>query len=167
MSRRWVMLTPAELLIARQVGLMRALTHRNDPKQSREDGIHIHQEGVAGELAFAKAVNCYPHLDPTFRPLAHDCTLRDLRVDVKTMSRHDSRMLVPTSHERSAVEVYVLLTGRAPHFQIVGAALPPDVFRAEYLAELKEDNPTYAVPQDTLTSVADAVLAAKAARKDR
>ena len=91
---------------------------RKEMKCSPTDGLIMHIEGAAGELAFSKLFNVYPPLVvvsggdfPLFEVRLPD----GRRVDVKTTKYDDGKLVVAKyKGDKGGVQLYALLTGEFP-----------------------------------------------------
>ena len=109
------------------------------------DSSKAHQyehEGVCGELAYCKLFNLYPRIwdglaaaesgnDPG--DIVHD----GYRIDVKTTSFEEGRLLVEPHKRHSPVDFYALMVGTGKVFRLAGYAPVEDVFRPEHIVSIR------------------------------
>ena len=115
-----ITLTEGEIMLARTIASFRTglnrITNVGQPlKISNQDNFTNDLIGICGEMAFAKRMNIY--LDFSFNPRSggSDCKLRNGQTaDVKTTSRADGRLVVPSWKEKKPSDYYVLVTGDVP-----------------------------------------------------
>ena len=126
-----VTLTPSELILASGVGARRhaanLLANRPDAHRAPADW-SLHIEGSCAELAAAKATSRYWLASVDFR----ERTAGDLAggVEVRATERADGCLIL---HERDADDrPFVLVTGRAPHFDVRGWLRGGDGKRPEW-----------------------------------
>jgi hypothetical protein len=115
--------------------------------QAGPEGLALHFEGACGEMAFAKATNRYwsGSVD-TFR-------LADIgtAIQVRTRSNHSWDLLVRPSDADD--DLFVLVTGWAPDYQVHGWIAGAAAKRPEWLKEYGGRPPAYFVPKDKLKSL--------------
>lgn len=148
-----VTLTPSEIIVGATVGTLRhaesikngsADAHELDPTVS---GLSLHVEGASAELALAKFLGKYwPCTVNTFKQ-------PDLskKIQVKHTNKSKPRLLVRPNDEDD--HVFVLVTGRSPHFQIHGW-----MYGREAKQKKWEDNPlgrplAWFVPKEELHDI--------------
>lgn len=138
-----------ELMQAGHVGMLR---HIEAVTQGRPDlhgfdgdsGWHTHCEGACGELAVAKVFNRYYNGSVnTFRE-GGDVGA----VQVRTRSKHDYELLV-RDRDRDD-DVFILVTGRAPRFRVVGWIKAGDAKRPEWSNTYGNRPAAYFVPHAAL-----------------
>lgn len=151
MNFKEVILTPYEMAVAAQVGVMRnirAMRHSDTQSFSPDGNWSIHIEGSAGEMACAQALGCYwsGSVD-TYR------TKSDLGngVEVRTRKNHEHDLIVREKDSDDAV--FFLVTGKAPYFRvhgwILGSDAKDDLFRKDYGGH----GSAFFVPQDKLNPI--------------
>lgn len=117
------------------------------PQSNRETDV----DGICAEFAFAKALNLYP--DFSISPRKGGVELisrRRKRVDVKQTKYAHGKLLVTQNTQVADADIYVLVTGQMPVFQIAGWASAHQVIVPENLRDLGYGN-TYCLPQSGLT----------------
>jgi hypothetical protein len=156
-ARNTITLTPGEVMLVRIIASLRAGVNRTlgtpDAKRGPQDGFHTDLLGVAGELAFAKRFNLYPDL--TFNPRSggHDFVSKNGNtVDVKTTDRCDGRLLVTPKKKAEPSDVYFLIVGDIPRFQLRGYATAKQVFEESNLTDFGRGE-CYAVEQKNLKEI--------------
>lgn len=156
-----------ELALAAEVGVRRQLESFREGRRDlygaksaegggRGRGWHLHIEGAAGELAVAKALGRFWNGSVnTFRQ-GGDVGA----VQVRTRSRHWYDPIVRT-HDRDE-DYFVLVTGVAPSFRVVGWIRGADAKRPEWLRDHGGHGEAYFVPRDGLTAFRPVYTAADA-----
>jgi len=144
-----VVLTWPELVIAagigmrRQIGALRkSLLNRHG--LSEEDSWSAHVEGAAGEMAAARAMNRY--YSGSVNTFKRDGDVG--KIQVRTRSRHDYELLV-RPEDRDG-DVFVLVTGVAPAFNVVGWLLGRHAKQDQWLKQHGGRPPAYFVPHAQL-----------------
>jgi hypothetical protein len=127
-------LTASEMAIANVVAAMRTTCNRAANIVERKIGSHssyqMDVDGFAAELAFCKAMNLHPDLSVVNQSLTHDCVARNGKtIDVKTTRHLGGRLLVTPNKKDSATQIYVLVVGTAPAFDVIGYAYKEEVFK--------------------------------------
>ena len=142
MSKR-VRLSPAEMMHAAMVGIMRQITNLRDGRQDAHGfngtGWSEHIEGAAGEMAVAKALGHYWSGNHG-RLRADDVG----RLQVRTRSRSDYDLIV---HDTDSDDrAFVLVRGKAPEFEVVGWIWGRDAKNPSHWADPAGGRPAYFVP---------------------
>jgi len=109
----------------------------------------IDLNGAGGELAFCKAFNIYPEL--TYHgPDEYDCiTSNAHRIDVKTTRYIDGRLVCVRTKKLGNCDLYVLVTGKMPKYQIVGFATEEELINKTSLKDLGH-GPSYVIERNDL-----------------
>lgn len=134
-------LTASEMAIANVVAAMRTTCNRAAGIVERKIGSHssyqMDVDGFAAELAFCKAMNLHPDLSVANQTLTHDCVARNGKtIDVKTTRHVGGRLLVTPNKKDSQTEVYALVVGTPPAFDVIGYAYKEEVFAERNYREL-------------------------------
>lgn len=115
-----IKLSISEMHIAAQIGSMRQIQALAKGLPDRHgfdglDGWSVHIEGAAGEMAVAKALNLYwGGSVNTFKSLGDIGS----QLEVRTRSKDYYELIIrPNDKDDSR---YVLVTGRAPNYNVVG-----------------------------------------------
>lgn len=143
-----VTLTWPEAAMASDVGRMRQLSSIKAGLQDAHGfegvGWSEHIEGACGEMALAKQLGVYwdGSVNSFHRPDVGG------RFQVRTRSRHDYDLIVREAD--SDEDVFVLVTGRCPHYTVRGFILGKDAKRDEYKASFGNRPPAFFVPQAAL-----------------
>jgi|SRR6185312_15705097 len=145
-----------ELLAAATVGLHRQLSALRDARPDRhgysgEDSWGVHIEGAAGEAAFAKCMDRYWGGPIDSFKVGGDVGA----IQVRTRSRHSYELIVRPDDRDS--DTFVLVTGRAPTFRVVGYISGADAKRPEFLRTHGDRPAAYFVPHSALTSLANSL----------
>tara|TARA_Y100000588_G_C14144100_1_gene877513 strand:+ start:157 stop:624 length:468 start_codon:yes stop_codon:yes gene_type:complete len=118
-------------------------------KKSSASDLSIEINGAAGELAFCKMFNCFPHFDVDGPDCGVDATGKNgTRVQIKTTTLKNGRLISSPRHMNRA-DVFVLMTGECPTFEFRGYCRARDLFMESNLTDLGH-GPVYAVPQSKL-----------------
>ena len=151
MTSMKVDLSQVEAFLASQVGSFRntkSLAQGNPDAfglSADKDGWGLHIEGAAGEMAAAKALNIY--WSATVNTFKKGGDLGD-RIQVRTRSKHDYELLVHPSDRDD--DVFVLVTGKSPHFLVHGWISGRDAKQTAYLKTHGGRDPAYFVPHRAL-----------------
>lgn len=143
-----VLLTPYELEMAAIQGMRRQIeaVQKGLGHIAGYEGIgwDIHIEGAAGELAFAKAINRYwSGSVNTFKTGGDVGALQ-----VRTRSKHSYELLVRDGDRDD--DLFVLVTGTAPHFKVWGWIYGRDAKRPEWKQTHGNRPAAYFVPHGAL-----------------
>jgi hypothetical protein len=141
-------LTWPELMQAALVGIMRHVHNLRGRRRDaygaeRGDGWGNHIEGAAGELAVAKQRRAYWAGEGVFR--GDDVP----GLQVRTRSEHRYELIVRPDDCDAAI--FVLVTGRAPHFDVRGWITGAEAKQPEFWKAIANDRPAaYFVPATRL-----------------
>src|SRR5262245_24470858 len=129
-----VTLTLAEIEMAANVGVRRQahalIDNRPDAYGAEKaKGWQIHLEGACGELAVAKYRGVY--WDGSVNTFKHGADVMNLHV--RTRREHDFALLIRDDDPDDGV--FVLVTGRCPHYRVHGWIRARHAKRAEYLKD--------------------------------
>ena len=146
----------SELELAAAVGLRRQLSSLRDQRKDKHGfsgpGWTIHIEGACGELAVAKALGRYWNGSvDTFKdadiPGEHTA-IGFGKVQVRTRSNAYYDLIVrPDDADQ---DVYILVTGRAPEFEVHGWIRGRDAKQKMWLRTYGDRPAAYFVPQSAL-----------------
>lgn len=146
-----VRLTDAEEVMVRAVAKHRMESARGNGVKDRAVGdlspVFMDENGAGGEFAVARWLNAYP-FHATKRA---DLTYRGWHVDVKTTHHGQGGLLVAGWSQLHAADVYFLVTGRLPQYELVGWLFHDQVFVDAYASDLGR-GPCWLVPQPELRS---------------
>jgi len=144
-----VKLTAYELMQASTVGSMRqisALMNRLPDKHGFDGlGWSEHIEGMCGEIAVAKAINCYCSGSVNTFKLGGDL---GSNIQVRTRSKHEYELIVRESDRDD--DVFVLVTGKSPEFVVRGWITGTDAKRDEWKKTHGGRAEAYFVPHSSL-----------------
>jgi hypothetical protein len=142
----------AEVMQASQVGLKRQISslskgHEHKHGIDQDEAWKVHILGAIAELACAKGLGMYwsGHVD-IFKGA-------DLGQSVQV--RHtvlDDGCLIVREDDRDD-EIFVLVTGRAPHLKIIGGASGHKAKNPKYAKAPNGRPPAYFVPQEDLADI--------------
>ena len=152
-----ITLTDAEVVTAQLVAQMRQLCARaasvRDAKKGPQSGYDTDLEGVGAEFAFCKAFNYWPDLTVGPKSGGWDVKTRSGQtVDVKVTRYADGRLLATTKKTKSDSDLYVLMVGKFPTYELKGYTTADELLREENLADLGH-GPTYAMEQGDLRQI--------------
>jgi hypothetical protein len=121
-----ITLNEMEQVLAKKVGIQRhkqnlANGTNSDAVAKPENDIN----GFAGELAVARVINSYPDLSIGPHRRGYDLKMRgkrneDIRIDVKTTKHNPGYLIAKKWREVTDCDMYVLVSGRMPRYQIMG-----------------------------------------------
>lgn len=138
-----------EVAIAAKVGIQRhiyALKSRNADAFGRgsDDGWTDHIEGAAGELAFAKSIGSYWR--PSVNTYGSGGDVGRVQVRTRSKSHYD---LIVRENDRDG-DLFVLVRGRIPQFEIVGFIRGLDAKKQKYSRSYGCRPAAFFVPADSL-----------------
>jgi len=169
-------LTRAERALAYLIGNLR--WKENRAVGIRDLRVHdatkdIDQQGIAAELAFARAANVYPDLCTDPRAGGVDCVLPSgVTVDIKSTTREKGNLIAPVSKHKNPThaDISVLVKGQFPltregkidyarpaRMTIVGWAWTKDLLDPSTIRQLR--TPTHFIDRDQLHQVLPLVVA--------
>jgi hypothetical protein len=108
-------------------------------------------EGIAGELVACKFFNVYPDTETNLKDLPkYDLlTSKGSRVDVKTTQYKNGRLLATLNKKVCDVDIYVLVIGSFPVYDVVGWAKSEELIADKNIMNLGRGD-GYALSQDQL-----------------
>ncbi len=148
-----------EVMLAAGVGMRRHIAALRAGRPDRhgfngQTGWTIHAEGACGEMAIAKALGLYWNGSvDTFKSFGDVGALQ-----VRTRSRPEYELIVRP--DDSDDDTFVLITGTAPTFTVVGAILGGLAKRDEWLQDYGGRPAAYFVPHSELVPLAASAVAA-------
>lgn len=153
-----VVLNEAEQRLARYLAAKRNQVCEDRGVENRRVGpqsdMESHLEGVGAELAYCKLMNVYPDTDTDLWPDSDAITRYGDSVDVKTTRRPNGRLVMPLFKANKQSDLYALMVGTFPKYQLVGILRAEEVFRQENVHDLGH-GPCYAIGQEDLRPVED------------
>jgi len=93
-------------------------------------------EGIAAEIAVAKAMNVYPDLETGHTPKADLVSKRGSFVDVKSTRYPNGRLLAAPWKKGDGVDQYVLVVGEFPKYRIAGVLSAKELLKDKRLKDL-------------------------------
>ena len=144
-----VTLTTHEMAIAAWVGVRRNVESRRRGLRDRHgykgDGWQVHIEGAGGELAVAKALDMY------WDGSVNTFKRADLPgIQVRTALTHKNLIVRPAD---APDEVFVLVTGQMPDYQVHGRLRGSDAMQPQFLSGVGGRPPAYFVPPSKLNPI--------------
>lgn len=138
--------------MAAMVGVKRQLEALKDGRPDRHgyegDGWAVHVEGAAGEQAAAKAMNRFWSGSINTYQLGGDVG----EIQIRTRSKGYYELIVREQDDDNAA--FVLVTGAAPTYQVVGWIFGRDAKRAEWSKTHGDRPAAYFVPHAALQDLA-------------
>jgi hypothetical protein len=115
------------------------------------DPYKIDLEGFGAEMAFCRLFNCEPDTTDGLKNDDYDTiTKKGNKVDIKWTANINNGLLVKASKEKKMVDVYVLVVGNFPTYEIIGYALKDDVFKEDNLKPSKYGHMNHCISVDKL-----------------
>lgn len=138
----------SELELAAAVGLRRQLSSLRDQREDKHGfsgpGWTIHIEGACGELAVAKALGRY------WNGSVDNFRGPDLVGFLQIRTRSNAYYDLIVRPDDADQDVYILVTGRAPEFEVHGWIRGRDAKQEMWLRTYGDRPPAYFVPQSAL-----------------
>ena len=154
MSKR-ITLNSAEQIVCKQLALMRyeiaRAVDRKDQQIGNQTSWQTDEDGIGGEIAASRLLNVYPSL--VLKPDAGwDVMYRGKRIDIKTTRYKSGRLLAKLNARDDEVDVYLLVTGTFPEYDVVGYALKDSLLSPKNVIDLGHGR-GYGLSQDKLTPI--------------
>lgn len=147
-----IRLNENEQRLARQLAKERSTKNRKAGRSNKKHGPQSNKatelDGVGGELAFAKALNLYPDLKDY--PGKHDMVVCGKTVDVKTTRYPFGHLEVSTDKTPGEVDIYALVTGEMPEYQVIGWMCGDRLMKKKRLYTHKHGSQVYRASQEEL-----------------
>lgn len=145
-----VTLSESELMLGAQIGVQRQIEALLAGRPDRHgfngaDGWSVHVEGACGELAVAKVLDRY--WAGTLNTFKSGGDVGALQVRTRSKAHYD---LLIRSDDRDE-DLFILVTGRAPTYTVVGYIRGAEGKKPEYLQTHGNRPAAYFVPQAALT----------------
>jgi len=151
-----IVLNDAESALVEHISGLRTGGGRED-KRMVAGGMtdyEVNRQGIGGELAFCRLFHLYPHEVFRIGSTAEDpgdAWMRGFAIDVKSLRKTDSDLLVPGWKEVGEIPIHALMTGTFPTYRFRGFAWSEDIMKPENLTDLGY-GPTYLYHQSRLRS---------------
>ena len=154
MSKR-IILNSAEQIVCKQLALMRyeiaRAVDRKDQQIGNQPSWQTDEDGIGGEIAASRLLNVYPSL--VLKPDAGwDVMYRGKRIDIKTTRYKSGRLLAKLNARDDEVDVYLLVTGTFPEYDVVGYVLKDSLLSPKNVIDLGHGK-GYGLSQDKLTPI--------------
>ena len=154
MSKR-IILNSAEQIVCKQLALMRyeiaRAVDRKDQQIGNQPSWQTDEDGIGGEIAASRLLNVYPSL--VLKPDAGwDVMYRGKRIDIKTTRYKSGRLLAKLNARDDEVDVYLLVTGTFPEYDVVGYVLKDSLLSPKNIIDLGHGK-GYGLSQDKLTPI--------------
>jgi hypothetical protein len=117
-----------------------------------QSDLQSHLDGIGAELAFCKLMNVYPDMVTDRWPDSDAITRYGDSVDVKTTRYPNGRLVMPLHKVNKQSDLYALMVGTFPEYQMVGVLSAEQVFRPENVRDLGH-GPCYVIEQEKLEQV--------------
>lgn len=131
-----VTLNPSEQVLAQYIGEQRqrnkergGVTDKRSFKHQNPYKLNI--DGFGAELAACRLFNCYPDLAIHNEAGGYDLKHGDLTIDVKWTKTN--YLIAPKHKKPGTCDVYLVVKGELPHFDIVGWAYEADLLTEDNL----------------------------------
>jgi len=153
-----VKLNAAEQKLAHYLGKARYENARGRNKPDMKKGPQSNEqtdlEGIASEIAAAKAVNVYPDLDTDLDDLPEiDLLTRSgYSIDVKATTYPNGKLITALWKKDKSCQFYMLVVGKFPKYRIAGIMAANELMRDQRIKNLGHGN-TYTAEQAELQSV--------------
>lgn len=117
-----------------------------------KDGLRIHIEGSAGELAFAKAFGLYPGFTlNTFKAA-------DIGANIQVRTRSERRYGLIVRPDDDDADIFVHVIGTRPYYAIMGWMLGGAAKSPAYIETYGDRPPAYFVPTEDLRDLSELVV---------
>lgn len=151
-----IRLTDSEIKICQWLAKQRHSSNRSggviDGKIGPQSCEETDLEGICGEFAFCKAMNLYPDLSISPRKGGDDVLLNGKNIDIKTTKYKSGKLLARRSKSETPSDVYVLIVGQRPSYNIVGWCSSADLIQDKNLIDLGYGK-TYGLEQHVLKPI--------------
>jgi hypothetical protein len=151
-----ITLTDSEIKICQWLAKQRHSSNRSggviDGKIGPQSCEETDLEGICGEFAFCKALNLYPDMSISPRKGSHDVFAFGKTIDVKTTKYKTGKLLARQSKNETPSDVYVLIVGERPDYNIVGCCSSADLIQDKNLIDLGYGK-TYGLEQRVLKPI--------------
>ena len=150
-----ITLNSAEQIVCKQLALMRyeiaRAVDRKDQQIGNQPSWQTDEDGIGGEIAASRLLNVYPSL--VLKPDAGwDVMYRGKRIDIKTTRYKSGRLLAKLNARDDEVDVYLLVTGTFPEYDVVGYVLKDSLLSPKNIIDLGHCR-GYGLSQDKLTPI--------------
>tara|TARA_R110000787_G_C13310300_1_gene435427 strand:+ start:326 stop:817 length:492 start_codon:yes stop_codon:yes gene_type:complete len=128
--------------------------NKPDMKKGPQSNEQTDLEGIASEIAAAKAVNVYPDLDTDLDDLPEiDLLTRSgYSIDVKATTYPNGKLITALWKKDKSCQFYMLVVGKFPKYRIAGIMAANELMRDQRIKNLGHGN-TYTAEQAELQSV--------------
>jgi|TARA_R110000744_G_scaffold315216_1_gene422134 hypothetical protein len=128
--------------------------NKPDMKKGPQSNEQTDLEGIASEIAAAKAVNVYPDLDTDLDDLPEiDLLTRSgYSIDVKATTYPNGKLITALWKKDKSCQFYMLVVGKFPKYRIAGIMSANELMRDQRIKNLGHGN-TYTAEQAELQSV--------------
>ena len=151
-----ITLNASEIKICEWIAKNRYASNRNggvsDKKIGPQSCEETDLEGICGEFAFCKSMNLYPDLSISPRKGGDDVLFNGKKIDIKTTKYKSGKLLARRSKSETPSDVYVLIVGQRPDYNIVGWCYSTDLIQDKNLIDLGYGK-TYGLEQHVLKPI--------------
>ena len=133
-------------------GAERLLQNQKNGKSIRKQKLDPDINGMAGEIAVAKAFNRFPDLSVGPHRRGYDLIITGRKVDVKTTTYNPGYLQAKLNKRFEDADIYLLVTADLPHYTIQGGATAQDLLRTTNIKDTGYGQ-FYTLEQNQLQSV--------------
>tara|TARA_R110000803_G_C11816023_1_gene301333 strand:+ start:84 stop:575 length:492 start_codon:yes stop_codon:yes gene_type:complete len=128
--------------------------NKPDMKKGPQSNEQTDLEGIASEIAAAKAVNVYPDLETDLDDLPDIDLLsrKGYSIDVKATTYPNGKLITALWKKDKSCQFYMLVIGKFPKYRIAGIMSADELMRDQRIKNLGHGD-TYAAEQTELQSM--------------
>lgn len=128
--------------------------NKPDMKKGPQSNEQTDLEGIASEIAAAKAVNVYPDLETDLDDLPDIDLLsrKGYSIDVKATTYPNGKLITALWKKDKSCQFYMLVIGKFPKYRIAGIMSADELMRDQRIKNLGHGE-TYAAEQTELQSI--------------
>ena len=128
--------------------------NKPDMKKGPQSSEQTDLEGIASEIAAAKAVNVYPDLETDLDDLPDIDLLsrKGYSIDVKATTYPNGKLITALWKKDKSCQFYMLVIGKFPKYRIAGIMSADELMRDQRIKNLGHGD-TYAAEQTELQSI--------------
>ena len=128
--------------------------NKPDMKKGPQSNEQTDLEGIASEIAAAKAINVYPDLETNLNDLPDIDLLsrKGYSIDVKATTYPNGKLITALWKKDKSCQFYMLVIGKFPKYRISGIMSADELMRDQRIKNLGHGN-TYVAEQIELQSV--------------
>ena len=128
--------------------------NKPDMKKGPQSNEQTDLEGIASEIAAAKAINVYPDLETDLNDLPEIDILskKGYSIDVKATTYPNGKLITALWKKDKSCQFYMLVIGKFPKYRIAGIMSADELMRDQRIKNLGHGD-TYAAEQTELQSI--------------